>query len=73
MDHLPEVFKSSSLFVDPSFRAFKYWATKPFRESENKKTVHAYLYMNWSKLIIKEEIYKHHQHNNIYVKRFVLM
>ena len=28
---------------------------------------------NLSKLIVKEEIYKHYQHDNIYGKRFVLM
>ena len=68
IDHLPEVCKSSSLFVDPSSRAFRSWAVKPCKACGNNTTIHEYLKMNWSKLTIKEEISKYYQHNNIYGK-----
>ena len=42
IDHLPEICKSSSLFVDPSSRAFRYSAAKPYKASGNKQTTHAY-------------------------------
>ena len=73
IDHLPEICKSSSLFVDPSSRAFKSSATKTCKASGNKQIVHAYTNMNWFKLTVKEESYKHHQHNNIYGNIFLLM
>ena len=55
IDHLPKICKSSSLFVDPSSKAFRSSAAKPCKASGNKQTIHAYPNMNWSKLTIKEE------------------
>ena len=46
IDHLPEVCKYSSLFVDPNSRAIISSAAKPWRASGNEKKVHAYPNVN---------------------------
>ena len=46
IDHLPEVCKYSSLFVDPNSRDFISSAAKPCRASGNKQKTHAYPNMN---------------------------
>ena len=56
------------LFVDPSSITFRSQAAKPCRENGNKKTVQAYLDMNWYNLTVKEESFKHYHHKNIYGK-----
>ena len=73
IDHLLEVWNSSSLFVDPRSRVFRSTTAKPCKASGKKKTIHVYLNMNWSKLTVKEEIRKHHWQKDMYGKIFVLM